>query len=239
MTILKALPGIDRLNEKNQRGAIMVEAALYFPITIAVVMVVIYLGLFKMQESYFFFQTERAASELAREIAYPGYEKFHDESPLENNRVDFSWEGAPGADMIRGYYNAYNGSLSKIYRWGLDSRAAERAGAYQKALKANSALFSLGSTEAYVKINNGFLSKSIMAEIRYEIPTPGIIRYLGVQDRITIYAAAYQPVMNTTDFVRNVDLAWDMGEFLLEKLGLSGKAAEFAEKFNQIKELIL
>ena len=41
----------------------MVEAALYFPITIAVVMAVIYLGLFKMQESYFFFQVERAAAD--------------------------------------------------------------------------------------------------------------------------------------------------------------------------------
>ena len=49
----------------------MVEAALYFPITIAVVMAVIYLGLFKMQESYFFFQVERAAAQLAKEIAYP------------------------------------------------------------------------------------------------------------------------------------------------------------------------
>ena len=41
----------------------MVEAALYFPITIAVVMAVIYLGLFKMQESYFFFQVERTAAQ--------------------------------------------------------------------------------------------------------------------------------------------------------------------------------
>ena len=56
----------------------MVEAALYFPITIAVVMAVIYLGLFKMQESYFFFQVERAAAQLAKEIAYPGYEGFTD-----------------------------------------------------------------------------------------------------------------------------------------------------------------
>lgn len=46
----------------------MVEAALYFPITIAVVMAVIYLGLFKMQESYFFFQVERAAAQLAKKL---------------------------------------------------------------------------------------------------------------------------------------------------------------------------
>ena len=45
-------------DNNSQRGAIMVEAAIYFPITIAVVMAVIYFGLFKMQESYFFFQVE-------------------------------------------------------------------------------------------------------------------------------------------------------------------------------------
>ena len=61
-------------DNNTQRGAIMVEAAIYFPITIAVVMAVIYFGLFKMQESYFFFQVERAALELARETAYPGYD---------------------------------------------------------------------------------------------------------------------------------------------------------------------
>ena len=44
--------------------------------------------------------------------------------------------------------------------------------------------------------------------------------------------------MNSTDFVRNIDLAWDMGNFLLEKLGLDGKADEFIKKFNKVKEII-
>ena len=82
-------------DNNTQRGAIMVEAAIYFPITIAVVMAVIYFGLFKMQESYFFFQVERAAMELARETAYPGYDKFTPDKPMENTRVDFDWEDGP------------------------------------------------------------------------------------------------------------------------------------------------
>ena len=41
---------------KKECGSITVEASIYFPITIAIVMAVIYLGLFKMQESYFFFR---------------------------------------------------------------------------------------------------------------------------------------------------------------------------------------
>jgi hypothetical protein len=110
---------------------------------------------------------------------------------------------------------------------------------YQEALCKKAALFSLGTTEAHVQVNNGFLSSSVQAEISYVIPLPGIIQFLGAGDKITIYAAAYQPVINSTDLVRNVDLAVDMGNFLLKKLGLDGKVQEFVNKFNRVKELLL
>ena len=89
-----------------------------------------------------------------------------------------------------------------------------------------------------MQIDNKILSKSVYAQVSYRIPTPGILRYLGVKDSLTLYAGAYQPVMNSTDFVRNIDLAWDMGNFLLEKLGLDGEADEFIKKFNKVKEII-
>lgn len=221
--------------ECNQRGAIMVEAAIYFPITIAIVMAVIYLGLFKMQESYFFFQVERAASELAREAAYPGYESFHGEEPLDGTRVDFGWEEPSSSDVSQ-YYKEYGGSISRIYRWGLDGKTKSRAEKYQEALCENSAILSLGKTRASVRINNSFFSKSVEAKVWFELPTPGILRFIGVDDNITLYAGAYQPVINTTDFVRNIDLAFDMGSFLLDKLGI--EADKFLEKFNKITDVI-
>lgn len=224
-------------NATHECGAIMVEAALYFPITIAVVMAVLYLGLFKMQESFFFFQVERAASQIAKEIAMPGYENFQ-KNPLNDTQVDVSWKDGPSEEQIQSYYNAYSGSLTKIYRMGLDSQTQSRLKEYQEALCRTSALFSLGTTEAYIKINRGFLSQSVEAEIYYVASVPGILRYLGVKDKITLYAGAYQPVMNTTDFVRNIDLSYDLGKFLLDKLGMGDKAEAFIQKFNQIKELL-
>ena len=187
----------------------MVEAALYFPITIAVVMAVIYLGLFKMQESYFFFQVERTAAQLAKEIAYPGYEGFTDKEPLSDGKVDFSWE-EPSDEQVQSYYEAYNGSLTKIYRLGAGSNTKERLAKYQESLCKYSTLLSVGTAKASIRVENKFMSQSVFAELRYELPTPGILRYLGMKDTISLYAAAYQPVLNTTDFVRNVDLAWDL-----------------------------
>ena len=44
--------------------------------------------------------------------------------------------------------------------------------------------------------------------------------------------------MNTSDFVRNVDLAWDLGNFLMEKLGLGEKTSAFIDSFNKVKEIL-
>lgn len=216
----------------------MVEATLYFLITIAVVMVILYLGLFKIQESYFFFQVEKAASQISREIAYPGYDSFLGDDWMKNSSVDFSWEEGPASKQVNDYYRAYNGSVTKIYRLGLGRTFKERLEKYQKDLCKTSVLFSMGTVQGMLRIQNSFMSKSVLAEIRYEIPTPGILRFLGVKDTLTLYAGAYQPVVNSTDFVRNVDLGWDLGEFLLEKLGLKGKADAFAEKFNKVKKIL-
>ena len=164
---------MNRENNNSETGAIMVEAAIYFPITIGIVMVVLYFGLFKLQESYFFFQVERAATELAREASYPGYDSFTDENPLKNSKVDFDWENGPSESQTKSYYAAYKGSASKIYRWGVDSKLARRAADYQQALQKNSALFSMGRTEAYVKVNSSFLSKSVQAEPLSEYPFDG------------------------------------------------------------------
>ena len=227
------------MNRDRERGAIMVEAALYFPITIAIVMAILYLGIYKLQESYFFFQVQRAASMLAREVAYPGYDSFSVTVPLTDNTIDFSWEGSPSETQVSAYYNAYNGSLSKIYRLGLDDQTQGRMQQYQDALRKKSGLFSFGKTDAHMQVINSFLSKSVQAEISYSIQTPSILRFIGVKNQITLYAAAYQPVMNSTDLVRNVDLAVDLSNFLLKKFGLDGQAKKFIEKFNKVKDLLL
>lgn len=227
-----------KTGSSDQRGAVMVEAAIYFPITIAIVMVVIYFGLFKMQESYFFFQVERAALEIARETAYPGYDSFTPETPMTNTRVDFGWEEGPSENQVKQYFASYKGTASNIYRWGVDGKAKKRISDYQEALRKNSAMFSLGRTEAYVGVENSLLSKAVRAELKYVIPMPGIIKLLGVTEDVTIYSAAYQPIMNTTDFVRNVDFAWDMGNFLLEKFDKDGKTQKIGEAFDQVSNLL-
>ena len=60
----------------SEKGAIMVEAAIYVPLVLCTVMALIYLALFNMQEYMMMYEAQRVASVVAREEAYIGYDRF-------------------------------------------------------------------------------------------------------------------------------------------------------------------
>ena len=72
----------------SEKGAIMVEAAIYMPLVLCTVMALIYLALFNMQEYMMMYEVQRVASVVAREEAYIGYEGF---GMGADNEIDFRW----------------------------------------------------------------------------------------------------------------------------------------------------
>lgn len=98
----------------SQKGAVLVEAAIYFPLVLCVVVAMLYLGLFHMQESALGHIAESAVLEAAREEAYPGYSVFGMNS---GNDTDFGWSGnAPSKSEVESYYRSQHGSLGDLYR---------------------------------------------------------------------------------------------------------------------------
>ena len=63
---------------KREKGAVMVEAVIIFPIVLFTVFFLIYLGLFKLQEMATLYQVQRVAHQGALAVASPGYEKLGD-----------------------------------------------------------------------------------------------------------------------------------------------------------------
>lgn len=61
---------------KDEKGVAMVEATIYMPIVLCVVMSLIYLALFNMQEYMMLYEAQRVAAVAAREDAYIGYDTF-------------------------------------------------------------------------------------------------------------------------------------------------------------------
>jgi hypothetical protein len=231
----------------SEKGAIMVEAAIYMPLVLCTVMALIYLALFNMQEYMMMYEVQRVASVVAREEAYIGYEGF---GMGADNEIDFRWgEGEyPSEADITAYYRAHNTSLSQMYREigsllhsagvpGPDpGRYMERFG--NAAIEAS--LLALGEiSQPEIEIQYGILGTQVSVRISHSLPTPAVIRFLGVREGLTLYEAAYTYSGNPSEFVRNVDLAVDLVSYVFEKLGLADSYNSFLEKTNEVLGKIL
>lgn len=233
--------------EKSDKGTIMVEAAIYVPLVLCTVMALIYLALFNMQEYMMMYQAQRVAAVVAREEAYIGYDRF---GMGADNEIDFDWGSGnyPSEADITGYYEAHNATLAEMYREigsilhiagipGPDSgRYMGRFG--NAAIDAS--LLALGTvSQPDIDITYSLLGTQVTVAIQHTLPMPGVIRYIGLPDGLTMYETAYTYSINPSGFVRNVDLAVDLTSYVFKKLGLSGQYDEFITKTKETLGKIL
>ena len=236
------------MNGKDpEKGAVMVEAAIYVPLVLCTVMALIYLALFNMQEYMMMYQAQRVAAVVAREEACIGYEVF---GMGADNEIDFDWGPGnyPSGDEIDRYYAAHHETVGKMYREagsflhavgvpGADpGRYMGRFG--NAAIDAS--LLALGTvSRPDIDIDYGLLGTGITVEITHSVPTPGVIRYLGLPDGLTLYERAYTYAVNPSSFVRNVDLAFDLTAYIFDKLGMSKDYENFKSKSAEVLGKIL
>lgn len=231
----------------SEKGVIMVEAALYLPLVLCTVMALIYLALFNMQEYMMRYQVQRVAAVAAREEAYIGYDLF---DMGAGNEIDFDWGSGnyPSEEEITEYYKAHNKELKTLYREiGSLLRIVGVSGADPGKYMGrfgnaaiDASLLTLGTiSQPDITIDYGMLGTEISVEISHSIPMPGVIRYLGLPDSLTLRECAYTYSANPTEFVRNVDLAFDLTAYIFDKLGMSDKYNGFVNKTKEVLGKIL
>mgnify|MGYP005755605783 CR=1 FL=1 len=234
-----------RLQKEN--GVIMVEASIYLPLVFCIVMLLLYLALFNMQEYMMLYQAQRVANVAAREEAYLGYEKFNMGS---DNEIDFSWgEGnIPSEATVSSYYQEYSEKVSNIYReigtvLSLADVTEADGGSYTDRFAddvVRSTLIALGTVSApEVEIDTGFWGTDVTVTITHSVPIPGVIQYLGYDSNANARVVAYSYSVNPGEFVRNVDLATDLTSYIMEKCGLSQSYEEFLNKTDEVLSFIL
>lgn len=231
----------------SEKGAVMVEAAIYVPLVLCTVMALIYLALFNMQEYMMMYQAQRVAAVAAREEAYTGYDSF---GMGAHNQIDFDWGlgNYPSETALTAYYEAHNSTLPAMYREigsllhlaGVPGPDPGRyAGRFGNAA-IDASLLALGTiSQPEIDIEYSILGTQVTVVINHSIPMPGVIRYLGLPDGLTMYEAAYTYSINPSEFVRNVDLAVDLTSYIFEKLGLSDKYNGFLAKTSEVLGKIL
>lgn len=215
---------------KKEKGAIMVEAAFVFPLVILAVMALIYLGLFKLQESAILYQVQKVTRQTDYMVASPGYAEL---GTLDAKSFDFSAD--PSATQVQNYYKAYHSSLSRLYReifgctW-VDSGAASSYA--QSVMQSLYFFMGFDKMESKVEIKRNFLSNTVTTTTYMEYPVPGVMKALGLDGKVLLHQGAAVTSMNSTDFIRDVDAVWDGINALAEHYDI--EVGNYVEKFKEI-----
>lgn len=229
---------------KNENGAIMVEAAIYIPLVFCTVMALLYIAIFNMQEYLMMYQVQKISNIVAREQVYLGYDAFG--MGVDKN-IDFSWSGdTPSEDTVTSYYKAHHSNIGRLYReitgtFNVITGAGADTQTYEGRLKdelVNSALIAVGTIGAPdINVNSGFLGSGITVTITHSLEMPGVLAYLGYDGIRTLQASTYTYAVNSTEFVRNVDLACDCVNYIFEKFNVD--FSSFKSKVNAVLDKVL
>lgn len=222
---------------KEESGMIMVEASIYFPIVIFTVFAMIYFGMVKYQESILTFQVYRLATVGGREVAYQGYEVFNGDDMVSSTAVDFDSEKDFSSGMEE-YYQKHSEHLYNEWKFDYSAEASRLEGDLSEMLSSCSFLTGIETT-AEIDISNYVIGKSMTVKATYGLQSPKFLEYVGVPVDLTLKTHVTQSVSNPTELVRNVDLATDLIDFLLERFGVKDRVDSFLKKVEDIKDKIL
>ena len=215
---------------KKEKAAVMVEAVIVFPIVLFTVLVLIYLGLFKLQEMAMLYQVQRVAHQGAMVVATPGYETL---GVYDGKAIDF--ETAP--EEVDKYYQAAHKDILTLYReiagsgsWVTESKLQ----AFLDKLSVNTLLLAGGSyVDNNVHIVRGLFSTKVETEVTFQFATPEAMRFFGFPDQLQYKQAAISTAMNPTGFVRSIDLAGDACVIISEKLGINDELDKIMDGINK------
>ena len=224
-------------NWKDESGVIMVEAAIYFPIVIFTVFAMIYLGMIKYQESILTYQVQRLAVIGSREVAYAGYEAFTGDGSLESTAVDFKGD-SDFQSNVETYYDAKAKHLYHEWQFQYGGEEGRLEGKLNDMLEQKSFLTGINTT-ADVKIRNYVIGKQITVKASYGLKSPKLLEYIGVPMDMTLHTTIVQSASNPVELVRNVDLAFDLIDFLMERFHVKDRVDSFLKKVEDIKDKIL
>ena len=221
---------------KNERGAVMVEAVIIFPMVLFTVFFLIYFSLFKLQETAFTYQVQRAAHQGALLLASPGYQHLGD---YQTKKIDFtetlSTETAP--DVVNAYYQSYHEGIGVIYReiFGYSSFISkdEVQGFMDRVKEDTLILAGFSVFENKVEIKRGLFSTNIEATVEFGLPTPFVLRYLGFDGELRFKEGASANAISPSSVVRTVDLAGDIAVEVSDKLGIKDDLSKIIEGINK------
>lgn len=211
---------------KNDRGALIVEATIVFPICLIIIIMLLYLGNVYYQKS----RIEAIVVEAVMDgAAYSVDPLLKAVEESEGNKI-------PGLGSVE--YKPYRyvaglfGGMDDIensVRTLISSRIGNLSTGLYSGMKPTGYNSNLS-----VKYNASFIASSVSVDLQYKIELP--IRLLGERDRVSMKFNSHNevPVSDSPEFIRNVNLVDDLLEVTGVKEDMMNMIDTFREKLNEL-----
>lgn len=200
---------------KSERGMVIVEASIVFPVMFFVIFLMLYAGNAYLQKC----RVESYVNHYAIQAAAYCADPMLDE--LEKGKIP-SLEDAD-VQPYRYFFGGMRDIEANIEKELTDKIKGMSSGLFAGMKPSN--------ITVDAKYNNGFIYSTFSIDVEYKVRIP--IKLLGASDYIYLHVASHadMPVSDTTEFIRNVNMIEDY----LQKTGIS---EEIEKLINKAKEWI-
>ena len=207
-------------NLKSEKGEAVIEATLVYPIVFFIVGFIILFGLYEMQGVLEYSCAQYIASYTTRLITEPGYENYGE---INDNDIDFKSVNKFSNDEKKFSANMYrrinNNKISK-------DKMKEKL----ENMVNSSKLLKIDNTECIVNLKRSLLNTTIVVTVKDNLKMPDFLKYIGLDNNWSRSVMATSVVTDPAEFIRNLDMAQDVINYILDKLGLSGRLETLINK---------
>lgn len=204
---MSALTGKNSTLWKDTRGDAVVEATILFPIIIMIFAGLMLLAMYLPTRALLQHATQQAATAIATERS-DTWLRYDPET------LEYGW--VQNKDELGSVYGALFGALTGNKRDDADNAAQIVIN------KENNGVFKPGGeTTVQYGVVNYIIYKEIVVTATHTIPLPVDLSFVGLPAEIPVTVTSTAVVQNGDEFVRNLDLAMDVTEYLAEKFNLT------------------
>lgn len=232
-------------NTDWERGAAtIIEMTLIFPLVLFTVVALFVVGMYIIHSITAYSAAQSIAVAAAREVQMPGYTKLYDEGGV-TNQTDFDWEDGymPDSSVVNSIMKTHT-----PYRyWNLfgnlvpsDSKATLEKGF--RELWASAAFLNGGPVSCDITTENVVLAQYVNVHVKQTVDFPSFLKIIGIEDQWDIDIFARAVVSDSSEFIRNTDMVFDLGSYLWNDLkfgdnnqSMSERVAIFGQKLKDAK----
>ncbi|MBO5610325.1 MAG: hypothetical protein J5929_08200 [Eubacterium sp.] len=186
-------------DKNNERGEVMVEAAIYFPFVLLVVFFILLLSIMQLNQYILNFQTSRVADIASMDMQYEGFDSLSDSS---NPSFAAGLSETPGSGFATAHYRAMQNSDQKV---SCTKGVGKYSSLLENSIKKYSLINGFVTARPTVYVERGF-TDIITVDVTYDLKMPKIIEYItGSSKPIVARSCTSKVAIRPVNTIRRYD----------------------------------